>query len=195
MVSRSKPRSSRPAPGTRERARLSGIRKRRDLVTEVVRAIETARGDLAAMLSSFARACVPDLGEMCIVDLVAEDGTVNRIDAVHVDPSHAETMRAMRGPFTLRPEHPLTQVVSSGRPMLERMVDERGLARIARDQAHLVLLRRFGPRSSMRLPVVVSERTMAVLTFCITEPSRRYSPSDMALAQQLVARLAAAAGD
>jgi hypothetical protein len=199
MTSRTKPRTSRPPrrrtssqPAPRPK---SFIRKKRlDLVTEVVRAIESARGDLGGMLSKVARACVPDLGEMCIVDLVMEDGTVERVDAVHVDPSHAETMRAMRGRFVPRDEHPLTKVIASGRPMLERMVDDRGLARIARDPAHLVLLRRFGPRSSMRLPLVLDGRTSAVLTFCVTEPARHYSPSDMALAQQLVARVVAAAG-
>jgi hypothetical protein len=163
-------------------------------VTEVVQAIEKGRGDLRAMLSLVARACVPDLGEMCIVDLVREDGTVDRVDAVHVDPSRAETMRAMRGPFTPRSDHPLRPVIASGRPTLERIVDERGLARIARSPAHLVLLRRFGPRSSMRLPVVLGGRTVAVLTFCITEPSRRFSPSDVAMGQQLVARVVEAAG-
>lgn len=195
MVSRGKPRSSRPSGHSSGRpARNSGIRKRRDIVTEVVRAMESARGDLREMLSMFARTCVPDLGEMCIVDLVNEEGSVERVDAVHVDPSHAETMRAMQGPFTPRSEHPLTRVIATRRPMLERIVGDRGLARIARNPAHLVLLRRFGPLSSMRLPLVVGERTVAVLTFCITDPSRQhYSPSDMALAQQLVARVVAAA--
>lgn len=199
MASRIKPRTTRPprrSTTSRPAPRTISIirRKRRDLVTEVVRAIESARGDLREMLSRVARACVPDLGEMCIVDLVKDDGTLERVDAVHVDPSRAETMRAMLGPFVPRGEHPLTQVIASGRPMLERQVDERGLSRIARDPPHLVLLRRFGPRSSMRLPLVVAGRTRAVLTFCITEQSRRYSPSDMALAQQLVARVIAAAG-
>lgn len=170
------------------------IRKRRDLVTDVVRAIGSTRGNLGRMLSTVARACVPDLGEMCIVDVVSADGVLDRVDAVHVDPSHAETMRAMRGPFTPRSDHPLTQVIASGRPILERIVDDRGLARIARNPAHLVLLRRFGPRSSMRLPVVLNGRTAAVLTFCLTDPSRHYSPSDMALAQQIVARVVDAAG-
>lgn len=199
MASRTKPRTTRPPrrrTSSRPAPRTSSIvrRKRPDLVTEVVRAIESARGDVGEMLSKVARACVPDLGEACIVDIVREDGTVERVDAVHVDPSHAETMRAMRGAFVPRDEHPLTKVIASGRPMLERMVDERGLARIARDPAHLVLLRRFGPRSSMRLPLVLDGRTAAVLTFCITEPTRNYSPSDMALAQQLVARVVSAMG-
>lgn len=198
MASRGKPRtsrpprrgnSSRPAPRT-----VSTIRKRRDLVREVVHAVDDAgRGDLAALLSKVARACVPDLGEMCIVDVVHEDGSLHRVDAAHVDPSHAETMRAMKGPFTPRREHPIVEVIASGRPMLERVVDEEGLARIARDPAHLVLLRRFGPRSSIRMPLVLDGRTVAVVTFCITEPSRRYSPSDVALAQQILARVADAA--
>lgn len=199
MVSRGKPRTSRtsrsshPSPGGPPRT-ISAIRKRRDLVTDVVRAIGGTRGNLGRMLSTVARACVPDLGEMCIVDVVSADGVLDRVDAVHVDPSHAETMRAMRGPFTPRSDHPLTQVIASGRPILERIVDDRGLARIARNPAHLVLLRRFGPRSSMRLPVVLNGRTAAVLTFCLTDPSRHYSPSDMALAQQIVARVVDAAG-
>ncbi len=197
MPSRSKPRtsrpprrgtSSRPAPKT-----ISTIRKRRDLVAEVVLAIDGARrSDLATMLSTVARACVPDLGEMCIVDVVREDGSLDRVDATHVDPSHAETMRAMRGPFTPKREHPIVEVVASGRPMLQRVVDDHALARIARDPAHLVLLRRFGPRSSIRMPLVLHGRTVAVVTFCITDPSRRYSPSDVALAQQILARVAGA---
>jgi hypothetical protein len=198
MVSRSKPRSTRPPRrGTSSRPAgprtISAIRKRRDLVTEVVRAIESSRGDLTRMLSQVARACVPDLGEMFIVDMVRDDGVVDRVDALHVDPSHAEEMRAMRRRFVPTSDHPLTRVIASGRPLLERSVDERGLARIARDPAHLVILRRFGPRSSMRLPLVVEGRTVAVLTFCITEPSRRYSPTDVALGQQIVARVVAAA--
>jgi hypothetical protein len=163
-------------------------------VIEVVQAIEKGGGDLPKMLSLVARACVPDLGDMCIVDLVREDGTVDRVDAMHVDPSRAESMRAMCGPFTPRSDHPLTRVIASGRPLLERIVDDRGLARLARSPAHLVLLRRFGPRSSMRLPIVLAGRTVAVLTFNLTEPSRRFSPSDVALGQQLVARIVEAAG-
>lgn len=187
MVSRPKPRSTRPPK------RASFIRKRGDLVAEVTRALENAHGDLAARLSRMARACVPDLGEMFILDMVREDGSLERVDAMHVDPSHTETMRAMLGPFTPPRDHPITRVIASGRPMLERIVDARGLARIARDPTHLVLLRRFGPRSSMRVPLVMGGRTAAVLTFCLTEPSRRYSPSDMALARQIVARVADAA--
>jgi hypothetical protein len=189
MTTRGKAKSTRPP----RRASSSGIRRtvssirRRDIVGEVSRTIETTNGDFGTRLSQLARACIPDLGDMCIVDVVHEDGTLDR-DAAHIDPSHAETMRAMRGPFRPNENHPLLGVIASGRPLFQRNVDDRYLTRIARDATHLVLLRHFGPRSSMRLPVVLNGRTLAVVTFCTTEPSRRYSPADLDLAERIIAR-------
>jgi GAF domain len=191
MTPRAKPKNSRVprrAAQSRPPRTISSVRRREHMVGEVSRTIETDHGEWSARLARLARACIPDLGEMCIVDVVLEDGRVDRVDAVHVDPSHEVTMRAMRGPFLPRPEHPLTAVIASGQPVLLRSVDDRDLARIAKDQTHLVLLRHFGPRSSMRLPVILNGRTAAVVTFCVTEPSRRYSQADLDLAARIMAR-------
>jgi hypothetical protein len=195
MTLRGKAKSTRPprrSPSGPTRT-VSSIR-RRDIVGEVSRTLATTHGDLGARLSQLARACIPDLGEMCIVDVVHEDGTLDRLDAAHIDPSHAETMRSMRGRFTPREEHPLVDVIATGRPLLQRVVDDRGLARIARDPTHLALLRHFGPRSSMRLPVVLNGRTAAVVTFCATEPSRRFSQADLDLAERIIARFVTTLG-
>jgi GAF domain len=193
MTPRAKPKNSRAprraaAAQSRPPRTISSVRRREYIVGEVSRTIETDHGEWSARLARLARACIPDLGEMCIVDVVLDDGTVDRVDAVHVDPSHEEQMRAMRGPFRLRQDHPLTDVIASGQPLLLRNVDDRDLTRIARDTTHLVLLRHFGPRSSMRLPVVLRGRTAAVVTFCVTEPSRRYSQADLDLAVRIIAR-------
>jgi hypothetical protein len=196
MTLRGKPRSLRPArraTPSRPQKTISSVR-RRDIVGEVSRTLEAGHGDFSTRLSQLARACIPDLGEMCIVDVIHDDGTVDRVYAAHVDPSHAETMRAMRGTFTPRQEHPLIEVIASGRPLLQRVVDDRGLTRIARDATHLVLLRHFGPRSSMRLPVVLNGRTAAVVTFCATEPSRRFSQADLDLAARIIVRFVTTVG-
>jgi hypothetical protein len=191
MTPRGKPKALRPsrrATPARPQRTVSAIR-RRDIVGEVSRTLAgSPHGDLGVRLSQLARACIPDLGEMCIVDVVYEDGTVDRVDAWHVDSSHTEMMRAMRGRFTPRQGHPLIDVIASGRPVLLRNVNDVYLTRIAKDPTHLVLLRRFGPRSQMRLPVVLNGRTAAVVTFCTTEPSRRFSATDLDLASRIVAR-------
>jgi len=196
MKLRGKPRSLRPARrGSSTRQRTVSSVRRRDIVGEVSRTIAASpHGDLGVRLSQLARACIPDMGEMCIVDVVHDDGSVDRVDAWHVDPSHTESMRAMRGRFTPRPDHPLVEVIASGRPLLLRSVDDRDLARIAKDATHLVLLRHFGPRSSMRVPVVLNGRTAAVVTFCATEPSRRFTPADLDLAKRIVARFVTTVG-
>jgi GAF domain-containing protein len=188
--------SSRPAPrGTSSRpvprSTSSSVRRQRDLVADVARALANVES-VAGTLARVARVCVPELADMCIVDVMREGGRVERVEAVHADPSKAESMRQMRGQFAPRQEHPVMGVFASGRPLLVRDVDDAVLARIARDPAHLAILRRFGPKSQMRLPIVLGDRTVAVMTFAITDSPRRLSAQDLAFAEEIVARIVAA---
>jgi GAF domain-containing protein len=180
-------RSSRPVPSTK----TSSVRRRRDLVAEVTRTVATI-DSMEGTLARVARVCVPELAEMSCVDVLRESGDVERVEAVHVDPSKAEAMRVIKGQLLPRDRHPVMEVIASGRPLLTREVDDAMLGRIARDPAHLVLLRRFGPKSQMRLPVILGGRPVAVMTFTITDSARRFDAQDLELAERIVARVAAA---
>jgi hypothetical protein len=195
LVSRRKPKSLRPGARTSAPSvptnKTSSVRRRHDLIAEVTRtvaSIDSVEGTLARV----ARVCVPELAEMCAVDVLRDSGEVERVEAVHVDLSKAEAMRAMKGQILPRPQHPVMAVFASGRPLLVHDVDDATLRCIARDPVHLVILRRFGPKSQMRLPVVLGGRTVAVMTFSITDSPRRFDAPDLELAEGVVERIVAA---
>jgi GAF domain-containing protein len=146
---------------------------------------------VAEALARVARVCVPELAEKCIVDLMRQDGTVQRIEAVHVDPSKAENMTRVKQ-YAPGARHPVMDVFASGRPSLVSTVGPRQLEQMASDATHLAVLRRFGPKSLMRLPVIVHGRTAAVMTFSIADSPRRLTTSDLHFAEQILARVAAA---
>ncbi len=179
--------SSRP---THTRVAASSVRRRRDVEADVARTLVRIEG-MAEALARVARACVPELAEKCIVDLMLQDGTVRRIEAVHVDPSKAENMTRVKQ-YAPGPGHPVMDVFASGRPSLVSTVGPGQLAQMATDATHLAVLRRFGPKSLMRLPVTLHGRTAAVITFSIADSPRRLTASDLHFAEQIVARVAAA---
>jgi GAF domain-containing protein len=196
MPSRRKPKSQRPEPRSGswrpvpKPSTPSSVRRRSTLVAEVAQCLRQV-DDADSLLSRVARACLPELAELCIVDVARDDGTIERIEAAHIDPSKAEIMRdALRNvPST---NHPAREVFESGRAVLTPEVGDELLSRIARDAPHRVLLRQFGPKSQMRLPVTVRGRTIAVVTFSITDSSRRFDRSDLRLAEEIIARVVTA---
>ncbi len=173
------------------RVAASSVRRRRDVVADVLRTLVRIEG-VAEALTRVARVCVPELAEKCIVDLMLQDGRVRRIEAVHVDPSKAENMTQMKRQYAPGAGHPVMDVFASGRPSLVSTVGPRQLAQMASDATHLAVLRRFGPKSLMRLPVILHGRTAAVMTFSIADSPRRLTTSDLHFAEQVVAHVAAA---
>jgi GAF domain-containing protein len=189
--------SSRPAARTGissvvpKAGSVSVVRRQRDLLADVTRALATVES-VAGTLSRVGRLCLPEVAEMCIVDVISKDGEIRRAEVVHVDPSTAESMKEIKREFAPRSEHPVLEVFASGNALLVPEVTDDLLTRIARDPAHLVILRRFGPKSIMRVPMVMRGRTEAVLSFLITDSSRRFTGLDLEFAEEIVARVVAA---
>lgn len=184
---RPRSRSSRPAPSTAP----SVVRRRRDLLADVARCLVGARS-IAKTLGRVAVACVPEVAELCIVDLLQQDGTVQRVEAVHVDPSRTESMREVKRRYAPTSTHPILEVFRTGRSALTPTAGDDFLTRMARDPVHLMILRRQGPKSTMSVAVSVRGKTAAVLTFSITDSSRRYDRADLQLAEEIAALCSAA---
>jgi GAF domain-containing protein len=170
------------------------VRRRRDLVADVVRSLGHVE-ETAATLGRVARACIPELAECCMVDVMRPDGGVECVEAVHVDPGQVEMMAHLKEQYAPRAGHPVLDVFTSSRPVIMDEVGPAALARMAADPTHLALLRRFGPKSLMALPVTVGGETIAVFTFAITDSSRRYDRADLQFAQEIVGRVAEVLGD
>jgi PAS domain S-box-containing protein len=149
--------------------------------------------DPSATLDAVASLIVPVLADWCIVDLLADDGTVERAAVAHADPARAELAAGLwRHPPDLSRLHGGADALRTGRPDLGETVADDDLIRIARDADHLELLRTMRPVSHMRVPLVARGRVLGSLLLVWAESDRHYDEDDLALAEQLAARCALA---
>jgi PAS domain S-box-containing protein len=147
--------------------------------------------DSPKTLAIVARLAVPALADLCVVDMIGEDGESHRVAAVHRDPAKEELMRRVRR-FRPPPGSPLSRPLQTGEPVLIAEVSARDIDRMAGSEEHARLIQATGVRSLMAVPLIARGHTLGVITFAATESGRTYGPDDLALAQELASRAALA---
>jgi signal transduction histidine kinase len=165
--------------------------RRLALLAEAGAALASAL-DLEAISAAVAGLVVPRLADLCLVDLLEEDGSVRRIAAVHVDPGKQALVDQLRlrHPLESDGSSPVLQVLRTGRPDLAHAVPDRSPEADPGDAEFRALVRRLGPRSSLAVPLVARGRTLGVISLIATESERRYGPDDLGLSQELAHRAA-----
>ncbi len=150
--------------------------------------------DYEATLSSVAQLAVPRIADWCVVDMVQPDGSLRRLAIAHNDPLRIEQGWELTRRFPPDPNasHGPAEVVRTGRPKLTPEIDDAVLAASIPDEEHRAALRALGLRSLMSVPLESWGRIMGVLTLMMGESGRRYSESDLSLADSLARRAALA---
>jgi signal transduction histidine kinase/ActR/RegA family two-component response regulator len=136
-------------------------------------------------LPRLTRLAVPELGDLCAIDLVQEDGTLARVAGTHVDPAKeafVSELHAVGVPAAVR----------ARRAVLVARVTDADLMAEAQNADELRILQRLRLRSWLIVPLIGRERVLGAISFAITEASRRYDRADLGLAEA-VARQAAVA--
>ena len=149
--------------------------------------------DLDATLRRATGAWVPAIADVCLVDLVREDGRVHRIGRVDGPdgPALAEELAA-RPPDLTMASHPVARVYASGLPELIEHLSAEDLRR-AGIHTEGDLLERIDPTSAMVVPLHGREGVLGVISFVTTGRSeRRFGAADLALAEEIARRTAAA---
>ena len=116
--------------------------------------------DPDTVLRTLARMAVPHIADCCLVDLVAEDrGSVRRVAFAHADPGAADI--AWEGdPGAAGQAGAATRVIQTGEPVLYADVDENALEAIGGRPEQVEMLRGWGLRSAMVVPIVARGRTL-----------------------------------
>jgi PAS domain S-box-containing protein len=144
---------------------------------------------------SMAHIAVPYLADWCIVDLLKEDGSVERIPGRHSDPSREKWLAALMQyyPYNYHgdAQYGVPEVLRTGKPEIANEIAEEWLAATAYNSEHLRILRELGLGSYMVVPLVTRGRTLGAISLASAR-ANRYSPSDLALAQDLAHRAALA---
>jgi PAS domain S-box-containing protein len=136
---------------------------------------------------------VPTLADWCVVDLVGDDGQLQRVAIAHADPDRAPLADELRRRFRPSPTsaHPVPAALRTRRAVYDNAVSEATLTAAVPDSEHAALLRALGIRAYLCVPLVAREQALGTLLFGSTTPDR-YSPADVALAEELASRAALA---
>lgn len=148
--------------------------------------------DVDLTLERVSRLTLPVLGDMCIIDVLDEDSSVKRVAVSHLLPeklSMLEELKRLYPPSWESPQ-PQGRVLRSGKPELLERVSEDVIKRHTRSQHHFDLIRAIGIRSHLAVPLSVHGEIRGVISFGTTESDRRYSPTDLRLAEEVSQRAA-----
>jgi PAS domain S-box-containing protein len=152
--------------------------------------------DHETTLANVARLAVPALADWCLIEVLEEDGSLRRIALTNPDPAREKMVSELEKRYpprrTSSPDFP--DPLETGKPLLVPDVTEEMLAAGAVDDRHLKILRGFGLRSVMVIPLIARGRVLGLVTLISAESGKRFDESDLALAED-VARRAAVAVD
>ena len=155
-------------------------------------AVVDERLGFAENLSLVAELLVRRVADVCIIDVVGEDGDVERVAAVHRDPSRQPLVDDLKeryapgGAFSI----PIFQVMRAGEPAWSADVAPEFIAQGTTDDEHARLVSALGFQSYMSVPLRTRTRIAGTLSLISTDPARRYGPADVGTVVELAGRAA-----
>jgi signal transduction histidine kinase len=180
-----------------ERARLHGLelraRVRAEFAERRLAFLADASTRLAASLdylttlSDLATVAVPEIADWCIVHLLDEDNVPRLVASMHDDPAKLAQRRTLeaRYPASRSASVGYANVLRTGEPYFSPIVTDEMLRAAAHDEEHLAVLRSFGLRSQLSVPIRAEEGVTGSLTLANAESGRIFSESDLTLAHEL----------
>ena len=138
---------------------------------------------------------VPELAEMAVIDLVADNGSIRgTVAATGSQSDRAAALEQIREDHPLDPNsaHPVAQVLRSGRGMLLPQMADHELRAYAQSEEHFELMLRLRYRSAIVVPLTVRGRTLGALSLLRMQDDVAYDRNDLLLAETLGRRAALA---
>jgi signal transduction histidine kinase len=153
--------------------------------------------DYQTTLRNVAQLAVPQFADWCSIDVVDENGALQRLTVAHADPDKVRLANELAERYPPNPDSPhgVARVIRTGESELIADVSDELLVEATRGDADLLeLLRNLGLRSSMSVPLAARDRILGAITFVSAESGRRFGAAELAVAESL-GRQAAAAVD
>jgi PAS domain S-box-containing protein len=167
-------------------------RRRSEIIAGAARLLE-APPEPEAMLDQIVRLPVPEIADICLVDLV-NDGELGGTSVHAVEERSAELLRESRARYPLDAggPHPVAIVARTGQPHVQAEIGPERLRAFAVDEEHLQRMLAVGYATSLAVPLIARGRTIGVLSFLRFGGSRPYDDSDAELAGEVAGRAALA---
>lgn len=151
--------------------------------------------DPSAAARLIAETVVPDLAELCVIDLRRSDGLIGDAVVVATDPAMARELEAIRAEHPLDPRgpHPVAQTLRARRPLVfADLTDPQTVSEVAQSDRHLEFIRSAGYVSAAVVPLLARGRALGALSFLRVDRDHRYTDADLELLADLGRRAAIA---
>jgi Stage II sporulation protein E (SpoIIE) len=174
---------------------LNQIRAQRRLMRVMVAATATLTSSLdpTHAMREFARALVPELVDICWIDLLRPDGSIGDTVAATAAPARAAQLEriAKTSPLSVSGPHPVARVLRSGEALTSPISSESQFDLFARNAEDLELMRRFGGGVAAVYPLLARGRTRGAISF-VRIGAERFPPDALDLLADLSGRAAMA---
>lgn len=145
-------------------------------------------------INTVAHLAVPGIADWCAVDLVAPDGKLKRVAVAHVDPKKIAAVEELEKQYPSDPTAStgIYEVVRTGRPQWAADIPDEMLSRSAKNDDHLIALRKLGLKSYIIVPLKARARILGALSLVNAESGRSFNEAQLSLAEDLARRMAIA---
>ena len=150
--------------------------------------------DLREVVDRLARHSVPYLCDWCAIDLVDDEGAIERVAVAHIDPTRTDTVRELGRRVVASPVPDLgfKKTLRTGESQLIAVISPSQLTAVSDDVAVLDLARELGVTSYLCAALKAHGKVFGALTLASSESQRRFGPADVALAEDFARRAALA---
>ncbi|WP_240360026.1 GAF domain-containing protein [Pyxidicoccus caerfyrddinensis] len=178
--------------GSRRSVRLNG----RDDAEERIAFLATA-GELLSsslewrtVLRRLAELTVPVLADWCVVDVLTDDGRVERVAATHWEPEKVALVHEL---WRLRPPDlstpgDLSEVLRTGKPVFLPEVTDAMLPGMLRVPEQLEVAKQLGVRSAIVAPLRARGRTLGAVALIRGDQGGRFQEAELELTLELARR-------
>ncbi|MBE9159791.1 PAS domain S-box protein [Nodosilinea sp. LEGE 06152] len=145
-------------------------------------------------LQQVADRVVPFFADWCTIDLLNAERGMERVAVAHCDPAKVELAWQLhrRYPQPVGAPVGLAQVLRLDQTELMADISAVNLESVAQDPEHLRLLEGLGLRSCIAAPLIARGQILGIISFVTAQSNRRYTPTDLALAENVAHQVAIA---
>lgn len=150
--------------------------------------------DLGTTMGQVAQLTVPELANLCVIDLRDEDGSIKDVAVAAADAEIALRLEELRRIHPLDPEggHPVAHVIRSGESVLLSAMTSTQLTSFAEGSEHARFMIEHGYHSAVVAPLIARERTLGALSVLRLGEGQPYGDDDLELVCELARRAALA---
>jgi serine phosphatase RsbU (regulator of sigma subunit)/PAS domain-containing protein len=150
--------------------------------------------DPAITMRQVAELTVPQIADVCVIDLCDEKGQIWEVAVACSDEQIAHQLKNMRKahPIAIDSAHPVAEVIKTGLPQLLAKLSEERLRTYAADDEHAALMIESGYRSAIIAPLCAHNRTLGALSVLRLGARAPYTQAENDLISELARRAALA---